>query len=238
MKKFLLILLLGAGIISAQSFTFTPDTTYIVQDSGFVQFDCTIENLSGRNLGLRAIRLENDMPQNWISSLCVGISCYPPETDTVAFVIAGGGSVHFSLDVTIWGESLGSGTWLIRIENSSDSSEFIEETFIATNNPSSLTTPSNSPDTFILQPAFPNPFNQSITIPFQLIYPSEKLILSVIDTGGRLVWQETLHHCQPGHYKLQWLGSDISGHTLPSGIYLYKLQSAKSILTRKITLLK
>jgi hypothetical protein len=237
-KKIIHSLLLSVGILFGQSFTFTPETHYIEADSGFVQFDCEILNQTGRNLGLRAIRLANDMPDNWISSLCVGISCYPPETDTVEFYIPGNGATHFSLDVTLSAENPGTGTFLIRIENGSDTSDATIETFIATNNPSAVSSSFESPNAFILLPAFPNPFNPAIRIPFHLKYQSEVLRLSIIDSKGRLVWHKTLRRLEAGYHEIQWSGVDLFGKQLPSGIYLYQLQSAESTSKRKITLLK
>ena len=86
--------------------------------------------------------------------------------------------------------------------------------------------------------AYPNPFNPSVTVPFELAAP-ERLRMSVYDTAGRIV--ATLIRGEPypaGPDQITWDGRGENGRLLPSGTYLVRLtgggieESAKVILLR------
>ena len=97
--------------------------------------------------------------------------------------------------------------------------------------------PAVQPAAFALYPNFPNPFNPSTTIRFTTDKLSE-VILSIYDINGRLVrtlMRETLN---AGTYSTQWEGSDSRGNSVPSGVYLYQLQSGGKTETQRMILLK
>ena len=88
------------------------------------------------------------------------------------------------------------------------------------------------PKEFVLYPAYPNPFNPSTTIRFDL--PAEGFItLSVYDITGKLV--ETLINevLQQGSHNIFW-----QPQNLPSGNYFVQLKSRNRTFTQKLTLLK
>ena len=95
--------------------------------------------------------------------------------------------------------------------------------------------PSGSiPETFMLHPAYPNPFNPVTTIRFDIPEGAANLLfLRIFDINGGLV--ETLMDGQrePGIYTVQWDGSDQ-----PSGVYFVRLESGPTVATRKLILLK
>jgi hypothetical protein len=78
----------------------------------------------------------------------------------------------------------------------------------------------------------PNPFNPATTIRFSL--PATLHVrLSVHDAVGRLV--RTLHDglLESGEHEVDFMAAD-----LPSGVYLYRLQSAGTVLSRRMLLLR
>ena len=84
----------------------------------------------------------------------------------------------------------------------------------------------------------PNPFNPSTTIPFFL--PSGLAVsLEVYDVSGRLVARliddEKLGL---GPHSVRWNGTDARGASVSSGIYICRLAAGKSIISRKMVLLK
>ena len=91
------------------------------------------------------------------------------------------------------------------------------------------------PQDFVLYPAFPNPFNPSTTILFDIPdrRTDELVYLNIYDLRGRLV--ETLINGTnlPGNYTVHWDASNSS-----SGIYFVRLISGKQIKTQKIIYLK
>ncbi|MFC1553989.1 FlgD immunoglobulin-like domain containing protein [candidate division KSB1 bacterium] len=94
------------------------------------------------------------------------------------------------------------------------------------------------PDDFRLDDNYPNPFNPTTTIPFQLA-KSEIITLRVYNTSGQLV--KTLINNEltgAGSYKVYWDGTNEAGQKVGSGIYLYILQARTITQTKKMILIK
>tara|TARA_B100001250_G_scaffold409581_1_gene434206 strand:- start:2946 stop:5012 length:2067 start_codon:yes stop_codon:yes gene_type:complete len=85
---------------------------------------------------------------------------------------------------------------------------------------------------FELMPAFPNPFNPSTSIQFN-VKNLEFISLQIIDVSGRVV--ETLLDdiIEPGNHELTW-----NARNQPSGLYFVKLMSRETSQTQKLILLK
>jgi len=79
------------------------------------------------------------------------------------------------------------------------------------------------PLTFKLSPAYPNPFNASVTIPFTLP-KSGKVELTVFDLLGKEVYRTTRTYAQAGHYRLNWDGVNSYHQVLSSGVYFVQLR--------------
>ncbi|MFC2075721.1 T9SS type A sorting domain-containing protein [candidate division KSB1 bacterium] len=93
------------------------------------------------------------------------------------------------------------------------------------------------PVVYSLSQNYPNPFNISTVIEFGL---SETLpvILKIYDLNGRLVRTLIDRSFPPGHYRLNWDGTDNSGKRLGSGVYFYQIKAGKLHDTRKMVMLK
>jgi len=90
----------------------------------------------------------------------------------------------------------------------------------------------NFPESFILCQNYPNPFNPMTTISFSL--PSKSFVsLKVFDIIGREVATIVSEELSAGTYSRQWYVA-----SMPSGVYLYRLQSGSYIQTKKLVLLK
>ncbi|MCH7762798.1 MAG: T9SS type A sorting domain-containing protein [Candidatus Marinimicrobia bacterium] len=92
--------------------------------------------------------------------------------------------------------------------------------------------PTNLPKEFALYPAYPNPFNLSTTIKFN-IAATYATLLQVYDIKGQ--WVETLiNEALPiGSYSIQWNPNNLS-----SGLYILQLKAGNKTFNQKITLLK
>ncbi|MBN1348428.1 DUF362 domain-containing protein [candidate division KSB1 bacterium] len=91
---------------------------------------------------------------------------------------------------------------------------------------------SNYPDDFQIEQNFPNPFNSSTRIRFNLAKPAY-VSLTVIDSSGRLVRTLISSRLGMGWHSIAWNGMDDRRHQVASGIYLCCLQMEarrKSIL--------
>lgn len=95
----------------------------------------------------------------------------------------------------------------------------------------------SAPAALSLLQSYPNPFNSSTVIGFDLPHTID-VDLSVFDlTGQRLVTLVSGLR-GPGSYWLHWDGRDAAGRALASGVYLYALRAGKRIETHKLVVLQ
>lgn len=93
------------------------------------------------------------------------------------------------------------------------------------------------PATYQLGPAYPNPFNSVITIPYAV--PQTGVIsLRIYDILGRQV--QTLFEGShvPGSHRTIWEGKSASGSPVSSGTYIVVLESPATRVSSKVLLLK
>ena len=88
------------------------------------------------------------------------------------------------------------------------------------------------PETITLHNAYPNPFNPSTMISFDLI-ESDKVSLNIFDLAGRQVASLINKVMIPGTHQISWNPSQVS-----SGVYLVKLIIGNTSLNQKITYVK
>ncbi len=94
---------------------------------------------------------------------------------------------------------------------------------------------------FTLDAAYPNPFNPSTTIPYQLAGEGNELAvqLEVLDLRGRVVRTLVAARQATGRtYQAVWDGRDDNGRAVPSGTYLSSLTVAGQNQARFLTLVK
>ena len=93
------------------------------------------------------------------------------------------------------------------------------------------------PATFFLSQNFPNPFNPSTRIEYQLP-SSQHVLLVVYDVLGRQI-RDLVDEVQPaGSYRTVWDGKDPSGRDAASGVYFYQLRTQSFVQTNKMVLLR
>ncbi|MBD3222741.1 T9SS type A sorting domain-containing protein [bacterium] len=94
-----------------------------------------------------------------------------------------------------------------------------------------------SPASLQLAQNYPNPFNPMTTIEFAL--PSTQSVqLAIYDLAGRQVRTLVSGETAAGEHAVVWDGRDTRGNAVPSGTYLYRLQTDSQIRLRTLTLLK
>lgn len=83
----------------------------------------------------------------------------------------------------------------------------------------------------------PNPFNPSTTISYYL--PERMRVrLDVYDVSGRLVARLADGEQERGDRVVQWDGRCIRGGRVSSGVYYYRLQAGKEVLSRTMVMLR
>lgn len=88
------------------------------------------------------------------------------------------------------------------------------------------------PETYQLGNAYPNPFNPSTVIPFEL-RASGEVFMTVVDSVGRTVDVLIQGRMTAGRHEIQW-----NAGSLPSGVYVIRLDAGGEVHTQKVTLLK
>ena len=93
------------------------------------------------------------------------------------------------------------------------------------------------PRFFQLSQNYPNPFNPSTTIQFSL--PSASHVrLTVYNLLGRQVRELADAYFSAGSHEVVWDGTDESGQTAATGIYLYRMTAGDFVEQRKMLLIK
>lgn len=99
--------------------------------------------------------------------------------------------------------------------------------------PSSVERLSNSvPEAFALQQNFPNPFNPSTKIRFDLPH-SSAVTLKVYNTLGEEVTTLVDEELGGGAYEVEWSPSNLA-----SGVYVYQLRVSTGVRTKKMLLVR
>ncbi len=93
------------------------------------------------------------------------------------------------------------------------------------------------PREIMMMPAYPNPFNPTTTIRYNL--PEQSTVkLTVYDVRGQEVTALQDEVKAPGNYEVQWDGIDDSGNPVSTGVYFARLQAGDYSKTIKMAYLK
>lgn len=97
------------------------------------------------------------------------------------------------------------------------------------------------PETFTLGQNFPNPFsvasNMITSIPYTLA-GAGTAVLSIYDVLGRKVRILLSGEFQAGKQSVEWDGRNDFGNTIPTGVYIYRLESNGQILSKTLSVVK
>ena len=94
------------------------------------------------------------------------------------------------------------------------------------------------PNQFTLHGNYPNPFNPTTTIRYEIATPGN-VTLTVYNMLGQRVSELVSGAQRAGVYEVSWDGNDLSGRTAASGVYLYRLTlDGRQSEARVMTLLK
>lgn len=88
------------------------------------------------------------------------------------------------------------------------------------------------PQSAVLYPVFPNPFNSCVVIHFFLPYP-QRVDIRIFDISGRLIQNIVSGILSPGEHRAVW-----NAESMPSGIYLCRMTAGKEIKAVKLALEK
>jgi len=94
-----------------------------------------------------------------------------------------------------------------------------------------------TPSKFKVFGNYPNPFNPVTNINFSVDKASD-ITISIFSLTGQIIRQFNLGVTKPGNNSITWNGRDMIGNDVPSGVYMYKIQSGEYSKFKKMTLLK
>ena len=84
---------------------------------------------------------------------------------------------------------------------------------------------------------YPNPFNPVTKISYE-IFETSLSIIRIYNPAGEEVFTFYNGFRAPGIKEFYWYGTDNSGNAVPSGVYFYKLETEKSVETKKMILVR
>jgi hypothetical protein len=96
--------------------------------------------------------------------------------------------------------------------------------------------PINNPVIYSLH-NFPNPFNMSTTIQFEILQAS-RVKLEIFNIKGQKIITLINEDYQAGVHRINWNGREQNNRQVNSGIYFYKLTNDKQVLIEKMLLVK
>lgn len=239
LKKIIYIVFIvftGFSTILSQSFTVSIDQTE--KDcpvNQLSQFHINVTNDSNNDLTFRIIKRRVNIPADWGISLCWDV-CFPPWVDTLITDADFGLSPlppgeSKSLDVDVTPSSVGVGSLRIiiaQIRNLLDT-KIIDLT--ANGVVTDIEDESLIADYFLGQ-NYPNPFNPTTNIRYK-ISESAFTNLSVYNLMGEKLFDLVNEFKSAGDYTIEFDASD-----LPTGVYIYRLESNNFINTKRMLLLK
>ncbi len=95
----------------------------------------------------------------------------------------------------------------------------------------------STPDKFFLFNNYPNPFNPTTTIQYD-IPQTVRVVLKIYNMLGQQVKTLVDEVQSPGQKSVIWNGTDEQGKVVSSGIYFYQFQSENNLITKKMMFLK
>lgn len=93
------------------------------------------------------------------------------------------------------------------------------------------------PEDFVLHANYPNPFNPTTTIAYELPNAVDVKV-QVFNALGQMVRTLVNSEQKAGKYNVQWDSRSDAGNVVASGVYIYRIQAGSFVATKKMLLVK
>ncbi len=223
---------------------FTPTITVTGFPAEYVpgqQYTVTINHQGGSTIKQfnASIRVGTGSSNAGVISSGTGTSVYsvsPQETNGVHFSSADRNSGTFT-----W-TAPGPGTGQVRLywaglqgslSNGADTLITLTSSELTTG----LEDGSSLPRVATLSQNYPNPFNGETVIEFTASEPGW-VTLEINNILGQRIYQMSRNVNQVGPVQVRWNGKTVAGADAPSGVYFYRLQTARDNLVKKMILIR
>ena len=198
-----------------------------------------VVNISNMEQTVFEVRTINDLPSGWSSSLCFGELCFPPDYDSVVTAppfpeppLQPGDTLITSLHVFTDQVSIATAYVQIQVGTFRNPDDRTILDFTATTDPAVSVNESNLLNTYSLSQNFPNPFNPSTRINYNVGEPG-LVQLKIYNILGVEVVTLVNEQQNSGNYT-----ADFNAARLSSGVYFYSLSVNNFTQTRKMILEK
>ena len=94
------------------------------------------------------------------------------------------------------------------------------------------------PRVFGLAQNYPNPFNPETTIDFTIPADVGTVRLEIFDMLGQRIAVLYDGELAPGAHRMHWRGLNQQSRSVASGIYIYRLQSERRVLAKRMVLVR
>ncbi len=209
----------------AQDFTINVHDTYIFDSLGSEMiFAVDLTNNSSQDMSVSIVRTENNIPENWYSSLCFE-NCFAPFIDSIstsADPLSPGETREISLHV-FTSVSDGVGYISLELTNEENTSEKYSVDFEASTILVSVEDEISKLSDYKLSQNYPNPFNPTTIINYSIGSKNgstEFVSLKVFDVLGREVATLVNQHQNVGSYSVEFNSAKLT-----SGVYFYELRT-------------
>ena len=176
-----------------------------------------------------------DLPALWTISICNLSNCFMPdfpapielspgEFEQIHIIINVNSTGGFSFNMTFSGGELSEPLNYDFTFNTADNAGIENENQIP-----------GSPAA--LSQNFPNPFNPSTSIAFDL-QENGHVSIEIYNLKGEKVKTLINRFIQAGDHSIIWTGDDDNGNNVSSGIYFYKMKTGRYTSTKKMSLMK
>ena len=170
-------------------------------------------------------------------------TAYLADTDSALQQSAPSPSSGFStqrIDLTEGAQTMSGGNG---ITGADETSEDLNNTFTNSLAPSPNGPPVGIPDnsvlptTFAISQNYPNPFNPTTSIKYQLPQTAD-VTITIYNLLGQKVRTLVNDKKEAGFYEVEWNGLNDHNVQVATGLYIYRIQAADFIQSRKMLLLK
>ncbi|MDP2173628.1 MAG: T9SS type A sorting domain-containing protein [Candidatus Cloacimonadaceae bacterium] len=172
-------------------------------------------------------------PEDWYFNYCgEDGNCYPGNLPMPLNLLSGG-KVAFHLNLWIGSSGIGNFRFVLSSPNlGTYSIPFRFRTSdVSANDDHYISQPT------LLKGNYPNPFNPSTTIDYQI--PAKGNVrLEIYNMKGQKVQTLVNELKTSGSHSVVWNGIDQSGHSVVSGVYFYRLVTENNTITKRMLLLK
>jgi flagellar hook assembly protein FlgD len=164
----------------------------------------------------------NDAPALWSS-----------DGSPADWAVVGGGTNYEVKALCSFDSSLYAGGAFSTVADTTSSSriaQLYDPTVVGANTPAA--------NEFVLHPNYPNPFNPSTTIRYEVPHGGGRVQLQIFDARGRLIRALVSRREPLGPKTTTWNGKDDVGRDVASGVYFLRLEIGDNVTSRKLVLVR